>query len=441
MQNLLKLMSDRPDQMIHSSRCTESSISAYFHDAYSDLLQRPFSAHSKESIQLGGLMAGALALTFLSGGKAASALLKNVKSTEHAVTEASTLFSKQTTIPSSFIKDTLSFRSGGRERFYPETRILGNQPLHNSVPSPRSNMSLATTTEAQNLGRLATEIYAQNKDAIVMINAPFSQGTGFFVREDGLIATNYHVAMMGPRAMKVSTADGATFSAELVARDKPADLAIVRIKDTFPVGKFKTVRLESRELKDLDSKGASYYLGHPSGNSAVTISESKPGLEAVFHDSELLLYTHAMATGSKTSILNFGKLVDKSNIGLLHHAYDGPESIRKARALMIYAKGLAATPGASGSPMFNSAGRVISVFSHELVDGSAGGPYVSHLQSILKALQGYKEEMLSRGWLDVVTRCRPANDPEGKERIFTQIIKSKHIPWTRHPQSRLQDSA
>lgn len=58
-----------------------------------------------------------------------------------------------------------------------------------------------------------------------------SAGTGFFIREDGLLLTNKHVVADTEAEYTVVLADGTKLTAEILARDPTNDLAIAKIKD------------------------------------------------------------------------------------------------------------------------------------------------------------------------------------------------------------------
>lgn len=64
-------------------------------------------------------------------------------------------------------------------------------------------------------------------------------GTGFVVSEDGMILTNRHVVLDEEADYTVLTNDGRKFSTEVLARDAPRDLAIIKIQgeEPFPVVK------------------------------------------------------------------------------------------------------------------------------------------------------------------------------------------------------------
>lgn len=58
---------------------------------------------------------------------------------------------------------------------------------------------------------------------------PTSQGSGFFISEDGFLVTNNHV-IQGGTAFTVVTDDGAEFDATLVGSDSRTDLAVLKVK-------------------------------------------------------------------------------------------------------------------------------------------------------------------------------------------------------------------
>ena len=56
-----------------------------------------------------------------------------------------------------------------------------------------------------------------------------SLGSGFFIRKDGYILTNYHV-IKGAKTITVISNDGKTFDAKIIGTDKPSDLAVLKIE-------------------------------------------------------------------------------------------------------------------------------------------------------------------------------------------------------------------
>ncbi len=63
---------------------------------------------------------------------------------------------------------------------------------------------------------------------------PAGQGSGFFIREDGYILTNYHVAS-GANALLVTDHEGREYHANLIGVDPTSDLAVLKVEP--PKGK------------------------------------------------------------------------------------------------------------------------------------------------------------------------------------------------------------
>lgn len=88
----------------------------------------------------------------------------------------------------------------------------------------------------------ATEIYKQIVKSVVQLNIYDSEGTwtslgsGFYIDEDGLILTNYHV-ISGAASIEANDSAGKTYPVtEIVGYDEDLDIAFVRIDEkTTPV--------------------------------------------------------------------------------------------------------------------------------------------------------------------------------------------------------------
>ncbi len=103
------------------------------------------------------------------------------------------------------------------------------------------------------------QIAAHATPAVVSIRTPHSLGTGFVVRKDGWIATNFHVIAAGTEIM-VSLPDGREFHVvEILNANPQRDLALLRIEadnlPTLPLG-------DSDALRPGDPVVA---IGHPLG--------------------------------------------------------------------------------------------------------------------------------------------------------------------------------
>lgn len=85
----------------------------------------------------------------------------------------------------------------------------------------------ATTAPARVLGDELT-IYKKCKDGVVTVEADFGQGSGFVIDKSGLILTNQHV-VNGTHWVAVRFKPGVRVEASVVAQDKDADVAVIRV--------------------------------------------------------------------------------------------------------------------------------------------------------------------------------------------------------------------
>lgn len=85
-----------------------------------------------------------------------------------------------------------------------------------------------------------------------------SLGSGFVIREDGLIVTNRHV-IVGARTVRVRLSDGREFAAKIVGADAVTDIALLSIK----AGRLPALRLGSSERVSVGD--AVIAIGNPYG--------------------------------------------------------------------------------------------------------------------------------------------------------------------------------
>ncbi|CUU10338.1 Trypsin-like peptidase domain-containing protein [Candidatus Kryptobacter tengchongensis] len=110
----------------------------------------------------------------------------------------------------------------------------------------------------------ADRIFKENSKAVVIVIAydekgnRISQGSGFIVREDGAIVTNYHV-ISNARNIKIKVGDKTVDVEGLIHIDKENDLVILKIKgENLP-----TVRLGDIEKASVGEKV--YVISSPQG--------------------------------------------------------------------------------------------------------------------------------------------------------------------------------
>ena len=109
------------------------------------------------------------------------------------------------------------------------------------------------------------EIAERSYPSTVLICAKTSDayrhGTGFFVRADGYIATNYHI-LKDAVSIEVTLFSGKTLDARLVGYDESEDLAVLKISGisypVLPIGNSDQVRVGERAIA----------IGNPSGPDA-----------------------------------------------------------------------------------------------------------------------------------------------------------------------------
>jgi serine protease Do len=216
----------------------------------------------------------------------------------------------------------------------------------------------------EHLGRLAERM----KPALVQIRVQRAQpareegaeptpeeprrasGSGFLIREDGLLVTNAHVIADAAR-IQVRLADGRRFEGKVVGRDNRVDLALVRLEGVqglpvLPLGDSNRVRVGEFVLA----------LGHPFG------------LEQT---------------------VSFGIVSRKG--APLRVAAPGFDFIQTDASV---------NPGNSGGPLVNMAGEVVGVNSMAARNGSIGFAIPANLVASLIP-QLIEKGRIDWGWLGV----------------------------------------
>jgi serine protease Do len=109
---------------------------------------------------------------------------------------------------------------------------------HFDVALEPLSKSLTGTVVATTAGNSKTEmrpdlpvedIIQQSKPAVVVLKRPDGQGTGFFITETGVIATNAHVAR-GEDSLIVELSTGQKLEAKVVYIDDEKDLALIKVE-------------------------------------------------------------------------------------------------------------------------------------------------------------------------------------------------------------------
>lgn len=164
----------------------------------------------------------------------------------------------------------------------------------------------------------STEIYAKCAAAVFFITTydvtgyGYATGSGFFIGEDGIAVTNYHV-IEDAFAMDISTTDGKTYSdISVLAYDMEQDVAILKVRGGAPYP-YLTV-----DTAPVTGGEPVYAIGNPEGLTS-TISQgliSNPS-RADFHN--MMQISVAISSGSSGGALinQYGEAVGITTAGLV----------------------------------------------------------------------------------------------------------------------------
>lgn len=132
--------------------------------------------------------------------------------------------------PQTFAAQESSARDDRAVRAAPAESADPTAPAAAAETSPKPAAAETALTPAK--------LFAKASPAVVMIMAGdgsmkwMSQGTGFFLSSDGLVATNFHVIRNATTASIQTTANQTLPVEGIVAADAKADLAILKVKTT-----------------------------------------------------------------------------------------------------------------------------------------------------------------------------------------------------------------
>ena len=112
--------------------------------------------------------------------------------------------------------------------------------------------SLSATEVTERIAPSTVLIYTKQK------NGGYRSGTGFFIRSDGYIATNYHVVEKGTQ-FEVTLYNAERVNAELIGVSKENDLAILKIKGS----RYPTATIGNSDAVQVGDNV--YVIGNPNG--------------------------------------------------------------------------------------------------------------------------------------------------------------------------------
>jgi hypothetical protein len=143
----------------------------------------------------------------------------------------------------------------------------------------------------------ADKIFKENSKAVVVVvtynekGEPISQGSGFIVREDGAIVTNYHV-ISNAKDIKVKAGDKVLDVEGLILADKENDLVILKAKgEKLPVVKLG-------DIEKVNTGEKVYVISSPQGLENTISDGILSGIREITPDKKMLQITAPISPGS-----------------------------------------------------------------------------------------------------------------------------------------------
>lgn len=223
------------------------------------------------------------------------------------------------------------------------------------------------STDSTSSPELSTEEIARQSDqAIVRVEGNIAQGTGFFVTDTGVIATNRHV-VEGQSNLFVSTRGSRRLPAKVVYIDSDVDLALLKVDGT----NFPRLTLAGR---DAVQRGESVVaIGDPGGGMPDTI-------------------THGIVSGIGTN--------------------------REAGSGTWIQTDATINPGNSGGPLLDGQGRVVGLTALSLVRNNAG-----------ENVTGMNFALSAQNLIDILRRFYPEpHSPEATTKSGSAVVNVTSEP-------------
>jgi hypothetical protein len=163
----------------------------------------------------------------------------------------------------------------------------------------------------------AERVYRDYHASIVAIQTPLGTGSGFVVRSDGLIATNYHVIEGATRIQVVFKDNPSVHWAEAVGTDPTYDLALLRVQSG---PRARPVRLGSTRRLPIGSEVIA--IGNPLGLDASVstgIVSQVRVLQGLSFMGELIQITAPISPGSSGGALfnRNGEVIGVTTLGII----------------------------------------------------------------------------------------------------------------------------
>ena len=229
------------------------------------------------------------------------------------------------------------------------------------VDLPASETHDGTAGEGMSTGDVAELVTPSTVLIYASDNISYGYGTGFFLRSDGYIATNYHV-LEGKKYISVTLYSGEEYEAELIGYSAADDLAVIKIEGSgYPavsIGDSDALRVGDVAIA----------IGNPSGT------------EASWSTTQGLI-----------SALNRAVTVEGS------HSIEELTMIQTDAAL---------NPGNSGGPLCNDRGEVVGVVARKLSD-TEGISFAIPINGAMEILNAIIKDGDADGVQSSVSKVRP----------------------------------
>lgn len=145
------------------------------------------------------------------------------------------------------------------------------------------------------------QIFAKNKKAVVFITTynllgePLLQGSGFFLAEDGVVATNYHV-IKDAASIQVKTYDDRILQPEGVIHiDEDNDVALIKFKVKEET---KLYKIKLGDPSKLEVGEQIYAIGNPKGLESTFSDGIVSGIREINKGVKLIQITAPISQGS-----------------------------------------------------------------------------------------------------------------------------------------------
>ena len=223
-------------------------------------------------------------------------------------------------------------------------------------------LGIGTGPKEMTTAEVAAKVLPQTVLITAQNNTGISYGTGFFIREDGYIATNWHVVAEAPDDITVTLYSGETKKATLRGYSIGDDLAVLKISGQG----YSAVTIGDSDAAEVGSKAIA--VGNPSGP----------------------VYAWSVTEGV---------------VSAKQRTLSSSDSVAAYDSVMMQMD----TPvnsGNSGGPLCNAYGEVIGIITRKSTDAENIG-FAIPINGAIKILNHIIENGTANGIVSEITRTRP----------------------------------